>query len=103
MVPSGKLSLQTGHRMDGCNFFGVRHTILKRHIRPALKQLKIYKRIGWHTFRHGLANLLRQNKVEIKTVQEFLRTPTAGSPWTFISRLLPRRGGSLRRSPLGAL
>jgi integrase len=47
--------------------------ILKRHIRPVLKRLKIDKRIGWHSFRHGLANLLRQNGVEIKTVQELLR------------------------------
>lgn len=47
--------------------------ILKRHIRPALKKLKIEKRIGWHSFRHGLANLLRQNGVEIKTAQELLR------------------------------
>ena len=47
--------------------------ILKRHIRPTLKRLNIGKRIGWHSFRHGLANLLRQNNVEIKTVQELLR------------------------------
>jgi integrase len=47
--------------------------ILKRHIRPALKHLKIEKRIGWHSFRHGFSNLLRQNGVEIKTIQELLR------------------------------
>lgn len=46
--------------------------ILKRHIRPALKCLEVDKRIGWHSFRHGFANLLRQSKVEIKTVQELL-------------------------------
>jgi len=47
--------------------------ILKRHIRPALKRLKIAKKIGWHSFRHGFSNLLRVNKVEIKTAQELLR------------------------------
>jgi len=47
--------------------------ILRRHIRPALKRLKIEKRIGWHSFRHGLSNLLRENKVEIKTAQDLLR------------------------------
>ena len=47
--------------------------ILKRHIRPALERLKITKRIGWHSFRHGLSDLLRRNHVEIKTIQELLR------------------------------
>lgn len=47
--------------------------ILKRHIRPALVRLNIPKKIGWHSFRHGLANLLRQKGVDIKTAQELLR------------------------------
>jgi integrase len=47
--------------------------ILKRHIRPALKRLKITKRIGWHSFRHGFSNLLRANGVDVKTAQELLR------------------------------
>jgi integrase len=47
--------------------------VLKRYIRPALQRLGITKKIGWHSFRHGLANLLRQNGVEIKTAQELLR------------------------------
>jgi integrase len=47
--------------------------ILKRHIRPALERLRVNKKIGWHSFRHGLSNQLRQNGVEIKTAQELLR------------------------------
>ena len=47
--------------------------ILKRHIRPALERLGITKRIGWHSFRHGLATMLRQHGVDIKTAQELLR------------------------------
>ena len=47
--------------------------ILRRHIRPALERLNINKRIGWHSFRHGFSNLLRQNGVEVKTAQELLR------------------------------
>jgi len=47
--------------------------ILKRHIRPALVRLGVTKKIGWHSFRHGLSNQLRQNGVEIKTAQELLR------------------------------
>jgi len=47
--------------------------ILRRHIRPALERLHVAKRIGWHSFRHGLATLLRQNGVDVKTAQELLR------------------------------
>jgi integrase len=47
--------------------------ILKRYLREALKRLEIKKKVGWHSFRHGLANLLRENKVDIKTTQELLR------------------------------
>jgi integrase len=47
--------------------------ILRRHIRPALERLKVTKRIGWHSFRHGFSNLLRQNGVDVKTAQELLR------------------------------
>ena len=28
---------------------------------------------GWHSFRHGLATMLRQHGVDIKTAQELLR------------------------------
>jgi integrase len=31
------------------------------------------KQIGWHSFRHGLATMLRQKGVDIKTAQELLR------------------------------
>jgi integrase len=47
--------------------------ILKRHIRPALEQIGVTKRIGLHSFRHGLATMLRQRGVDIKTAQELPR------------------------------
>lgn len=47
--------------------------ILKRHIRPALERIGVTKRIGFHSFRHGLATMLRQRGVDIKTAQELLR------------------------------
>ena len=47
--------------------------VLRRHIRPALERLGIKKKVGWHTFRHGLATMLRQMKVDVKTAQEILR------------------------------
>jgi integrase len=47
--------------------------VLRRHIRPALERLGIKKRVGWHTFRHGLGTMLRQVGVDVKTAQELLR------------------------------
>ncbi len=48
--------------------------ILKRHIRPALKRIGVQgKRIGWHSFRHGLATMLRQHGIDLMTAQELLR------------------------------
>jgi integrase len=47
--------------------------ILKRHIRPVLEEMGVKKQIGWHSFRHGLSQLLRQRGVDVKIVQELLR------------------------------
>jgi len=47
--------------------------ILKRYIRPVLKRHGVTKRIGWHSFRHGPATMVRQHGVDIKTAQELLR------------------------------
>src|SRR6202007_2141363 len=47
--------------------------ILKRHIRPVRAQMGVTKRIGWHSFRHGLGTMLRQQKVDVKVAQELLR------------------------------
>jgi len=33
----------------------------------------LFKRIGWHTFRHTYSSLLRQNRTDIKVTQELLR------------------------------
>ena len=48
-------------------------TILKKHIRPVLAAMGVKKRIGWHSFRHGLGTMLRQVKVDLKVAQEMLR------------------------------
>ena len=47
--------------------------VLRRHIRPAIKELGIKKRIGWHSFRHGLGTMLRRQGIDLKTAQELLR------------------------------
>jgi len=51
--------------------------VLRQQIRPALKELGIQKRIGWHSFRHGLGTMLRQLGVDLKTAQELLRHSNA--------------------------
>ena len=47
--------------------------MLRNHIRRALKKLGITRKVGWHTFRHGVADLLRRNGVDVETAQELLR------------------------------
>ena len=47
--------------------------VLRRHVRPALARMGVTKKIGWHSFRHGFSNLLRENGVDVKVAQELLR------------------------------
>jgi len=47
--------------------------VLRDYIRPAAERAGIEKKIGFHTFRHGLGTLLTNNGENIKTVQELLR------------------------------
>lgn len=48
-------------------------TILSKVIRPAAVRAGITKRVGWHTFRHSFATLLKANGEDVKVVQESLR------------------------------
>jgi integrase len=48
-------------------------TLWRRYGRPAVKAVKIQKRVGFHTFRHTYTTLLTQNNEEVKVVQELLR------------------------------
>lgn len=47
--------------------------VLRRYIKPAAERAGINKRIGFHTFRHSLATLMKANGEDVKTVQELLR------------------------------
>lgn len=51
-------------------------SLLKRQIRPAVRQANILKHVGWHTFRRTFSTLLKANGEDIKTVQELLRHAT---------------------------
>jgi integrase len=46
---------------------------LNRHVRPAATKLGITKLIGWHTFRHTYASLLKSSGADVKVVQDSLR------------------------------
>lgn len=46
-------------------------------ILPAAKASGIPGKIGWHTFRHTFATLLKANGEDVKTVQELLRHATS--------------------------
>ncbi len=50
--------------------------VMQKHIQPAVKAAGIKKRVGWHTFRHSYATLLKGNGEDVKTVQESLRHST---------------------------
>lgn len=43
------------------------------HIRPAALKAGIKKHITWHVFRHSLGNILKNNREDLKTIQEILR------------------------------
>lgn len=43
--------------------------LLRHRIRPAAQRCGIRKRIGWHTFRHSYATLLKANGEDVKVVQ----------------------------------
>jgi len=49
------------------------NSVMEKHIRPTAIQAGISKRVGWHTFRHSFATLLKSNGEDVKTVQESLR------------------------------
>src|ERR1700738_5169206 len=50
---------------------------MRKHIHPAIENLGIKKRIGWHTFRQSYSTLLRHLGTDIKVQQDLLRHSSA--------------------------
>src|SRR6266567_8776383 len=48
-------------------------SLMSNKIRKVARGVGISKKIGWHTFRHTCATLLRASGADIKVVQELLR------------------------------
>ena len=48
-------------------------SIFRVHIKPALKAAGITGKVGWHTFRHSFATILKSHGEDVKTVQELMR------------------------------
>jgi site-specific recombinase XerD len=48
-------------------------SLMRNRIREVARHVGITKRMGWHTFRHTCATLLRASGADIKVVQELLR------------------------------
>lgn len=47
--------------------------MMRNQIREVARRIGITKKMGWHTFRHTCATLLRASGADIKVVQELLR------------------------------
>ena len=48
-------------------------SIFRVYIRLVLKATEIAGKVGWHTFRHSYATILKSHSEDVKTVQELLR------------------------------
>lgn len=48
-------------------------SLFRVHLRPALKAANVTGKVGWHTFRHSYATILKSHGEDVKTVQELLR------------------------------
>jgi integrase len=48
-------------------------SLFRVYVRPALKAAGITGKVGWHTFRHSYATILKSHGEDVKTVQELMR------------------------------
>ena len=71
---------------------------IQKALKQAVKQVRIAKKIGCHTFRHSFATHLLENGYDIRTIQELLGHKDVKT--TMIYTHVLNRGGRGVRSPL---
>jgi integrase len=77
--------------------------VMQKHIQPAVKEAGIHKNVGWHTFRHSYATLLKGNGEDVKTVQESLRHATFQVTMDVYTQAIPESLRSAQAKVVGQI
>ena len=56
-------------------------TIMRYHIHPVVRELRIDKRVSWHTFRRTYSSLLKANGEDVKESRNCCDTRPSVSRW----------------------
>ncbi len=99
VFPSDRLS--TDPRTGITRRHHISESSLQKAVKQAVRQTKIHKPVGCHTFRHSFATHLLQSGYDIRTVQELLGHKDVKT--TMIYTHILQRGGLAVRSPLDAI
>src|SRR5215472_11552144 len=56
--------------------------IMRYHVAPAARRIQLQKRVGWHTFRHTYATMLKQVGLTSKSCKSCSGIPRCDARWT---------------------